>query len=168
MNTLDIALLIGGGIFVVLGIYWGLIRQVLAIVGLIVGVMMAGRYGPNVADWLSSFITDPDLAGIIGFAAVLLLVSALASLAASLLRIFVGLLFLGWLDHLLGGLLGLLQAVMAGAALLIGLITFPSPAWAAAVESSALAAGLLRLGGPLIALLPEMFGSAVRAFLGGQ
>jgi membrane protein required for colicin V production len=166
MNNLDLTLLIGAGGFVLLGVYWGLIRQVLAITGLIVGVAMAGRYGPDVAAWLSSFITDPNLAGIIGFAAVLLLVSALASLAASALRLFVGLLFLGWVDHLLGGLLGLGQAVLAGAALLIGLVTYPAPAWSAAVESSALAAGLLRAGGLLTAMLPEMFGAAVRRFLG--
>jgi membrane protein required for colicin V production len=167
MNNLDLTLLIGAGIFVLLGVYWGFIRQVLAIVGLIVGVALAGRLGPGVAGWLSSFIADPGLAGIIGFAAVLLLVSAVASLIASLLRLFVGLLFLGWADHALGGLLGLAQAVLAGAALLIGLITFPSPAWSAAVEESALAGGLLRAGGLLTAMLPDMFGEAVRHFLSG-
>jgi membrane protein required for colicin V production len=167
MNTLDVTLLIGAGVFVLLGVYWGVIRQVLAITGLIVGVGMAGRYGPAVAGWLSSFITDPAVAGIIGFATVLLLVSAIASLIASALRIFVGLLFLGWADHLLGGVLGLAQAVIAGATLLIGLITFPAPAWSAAVEGSTLASGLLRVGGALTALLPSMFGAAVRGFLGG-
>jgi membrane protein required for colicin V production len=168
MNNLDLTLLIGAGLFVILGVYWGLIRQVLAIVGLIVGVAMAGRFGPSVAAWLSSFIADPDLAGVIGFAAVLLLVSALASLIASLLRIFAGLLFLGWIDHLLGGVLGLAQAVLAGAALLIGMLAFPSPQWSAALEGSALAASLLRVAGSLTALLPAMFGAAVRGFLGGS
>jgi membrane protein required for colicin V production len=168
MNNLDLTLLIGAGLFVILGVYWGLIRQVLAIAGLIVGVAMAGRYGPGVAAWLSSFISNPELAGVIGFAAVLLLVSAVASLIASLLRIFAGLLFLGWIDHLLGGVLGLAQAVLAGAALLIGLLAFPSPAWSAAVDGSALAVGLLRTAGALTALLPEMFGAAVRSFLGGS
>ncbi|MEI7644125.1 MAG: CvpA family protein [Chloroflexales bacterium] len=168
MNNLDLTLLIGAGIFVILGVYWGLIRQVLAIVGLIVGVAMAGRFGPDVAAWLSSFIAEPQLAGVIGFVAVLLLVSAIASLVASLLRIFAGLLFLGWIDHLLGGVLGLAQAVLAGAALLIGLVAFPSPAWDTAVEGSALASGLLRVSGALTALLPAMFGTAVRRFLGGS
>jgi membrane protein required for colicin V production len=167
MNSLDVTLLVGAGLFVLLGIYWGLIRQVLAIAGLLVGVGLAGRYGPSVAGWLSSFISDQQVAGIIGFVAVLLLVSALASLIASLLRLFVGLLFLGWVDHLLGGVLGLGQAVLAGTALLIGMVTFPAPAWMGAVDSSALAATLLHAGGALTALLPEMFGSAVRTFLGG-
>lgn len=166
MNNLDIALLIMAGLFTLLGVYWGLIRQVLSIVGLLVGLAMAGRYGPDVGSWLSSFISDPLVTGIIGFVAVLVLVSAVVSLIASALRIFVGLLFLGWLDHLLGGVLGLVQAVIAGAALLIALVAFPAPAWSAAVESSMLAGVFLRLASPLTAMLPDFFGAAVRAFLG--
>ncbi len=168
MNNLDLTLLVGAGFFAVLGVYWGLIRQVLAIVGLIVGIALAGRLGPTVASWLSSFIAEPEIAGVVGFVAVLLFVSAITSLIASLLRIFAGLLFLGWIDHLLGGVLGLVQAVLVGTALLIGLVAFPSPVWSAAVEGSTMASGLLRAAGVLTALLPEMFGVAVRGFLGGS
>lgn len=157
MNGLDYALLIGAGLFILLGAYWGLIRQLIAIVGLVVGVALAGRYGPEVAAWLSSFIADPTVAGVAGFLGVLLLVSALASLVASLLRLFVGLLFLGWLDHLLGGLLGLVQATLAGAALLMAMIAFPLPLWAEAVRTSSLAAPLARLSGVYLPLLPEFF-----------
>ncbi|NTV62337.1 MAG: CvpA family protein [Oscillochloris sp.] len=167
MNDLDLSLLIGAGAFVLLGIYWGLIRQVLAIAGLIVGVAIAGRYGPDVAAWLSSFISDPGLAGIIGFMAVLMLVSTVASLAASLLRIFIGLLFLGWIDHLLGGVLGLTQAILAGATILVGMVTFPSAIWADALDGSKLAAGLVWVGQALTTLLPTAFSSAIRTFLGG-
>lgn len=166
MNNLDYIILIGGGIFVLLGIYWGLIRQVLAIVGLVVGVAVAGRYGPDAAAWLSSFIADPVLAGAIGFLGVLLLVSALASLVASVLRLFVGLLFLGWLDHLLGGLLGLVQAGLAAAILLIAMVAFPLELWSDAVASSTLAQPLLRVGGVFGGVLPEFFQAAVQAALG--
>jgi membrane protein required for colicin V production len=166
MNTLDYTILIGGALFIILGIYWGLIRQVLSLVGLVVGVAMAGRYGPDVADWLSSFVADPVFAGAVGFIAVLLLVSAAASLVASLLRIFVGLLFLGWIDHLLGGVLGLFQAALAAAALLLGMATFPLPAWSGALESSTLAEPLLRVGGIFTPILPELFQSTIRTALG--
>jgi membrane protein required for colicin V production len=166
MNSLDYTILIGGGLFVVLGIYWGLIRQVLSIVGLVVGVAAAGRYGPAVADWLSSFVADPVFAGAFGFFAVLLLVSAFASLIASLLRIFAGLLFLGWLDHLLGGVLGLFHAALAAAVLLLAMFTFPLPAWSSALAGSTLAEPLLRVGGVFTPLLPELFQTTLRTALG--
>ena len=167
MNNLDYAILIGIGLFTGLGFYWGLIRQVLAIVGLVVGVAAAGRYGPDVGIWLSSFVTDPLVAGLLGFLGVFCLVSATASLIASILRFFAGLLFLGLFDHLLGGLLGLLQAVLAAAVLLIALVTFPLPAWASTVTESLLAAPFLRVGGIFSGMLPEIFGAAMRAALGG-
>lgn len=163
MNNLDYAILIGAGVFFLLGLYWGLIRQVLSIVGLVVGVAAAGRFGPEVAGWLSSFIADPLLAGAIGFLGVLLLVSAAASLAASALRVFVGLLFLGWLDHLLGGVLGLVQAVLAAAVLLVVMAAFPLGTWSDAVAGSTLAPPLLRIGGVFNAFLPELFAAAVPA-----
>lgn len=160
MNTLDYVILIVGSLFTLLGIYWGLIRQVLALAGLLVGVVLAGRYGPEVAAWLSSFLADPLLAGALGFLAVLALVSAAASLVASLLRIFAGLLFLGWFDHLLGGLLGLAQAIIVCAVVLVVLTAYPYPAWSSAIAESTLAGGLLRVGGLLAPLLPDFLVAA--------
>jgi len=156
MNWLDYTLLAGAALFVGLGAYWGLIRQVIAVVGLVVGVALAGRYGPVVALWLSSFIADPGAAGAAGFLSVLLLVSATASLVASLLRLFVGLLFLGWLDHLLGGLLGLAQALLAAAALVLVMHAYPLSLWSEALRTSALAGPLLDLSVIYAPLLPEL------------
>lgn len=166
MNNLDYVILIGVGLFFLLGLYWGLIRQVLSLLGLVVGIAAAGRYGPDVAAWLSSFVADPVLAGALGFMGVLLLVSSVASLVASALHIFAGLLFLGWLDHLLGGLLGLLQALVAAAALLIAMIVYPLGAWSDAVATSVLARPLLRFGDLFSAVLPEFFQTALEAALG--
>ncbi|PDW01042.1 CvpA family protein [Candidatus Chloroploca asiatica] len=154
MNTFDYAILLGSGVFVLLGVYWGLIRQLLSLIGLVVGIAMAGRYGPEVAAWLSSFITDPLVAGVLGFVGVLLLVSSLASLLASVLRMFVGLLFLGWLDHLLGGVLGLIQAILAAAIIVVAMVAFPLPTWSNAIEGSLLAENLLRIGALFQVFLP--------------
>lgn len=166
MNSLDITVLVIMAIVTMLGIYWGLLRQVLAIVGLLAGVAVAGRYGTAVAAWLSSFIADDAVVQAAGFLLVVLGVSAAASLVASLLRLFVGLLFLGWLDHLLGGILGLAQGVLASAVLIVALVTFPAPAWNAMLAESRLAPPLLSVGEPVTLLLPEAFRFAVQTMLG--
>lgn len=165
MSGLDLVLLAVLVLFTALGCYWGVIRQVLALVGLLVGIVLAGRYGAEVAGWLTSFTSNEMLASALGFVAVLVGVSALASFLASLLRLFVGLLFMGWLDRALGGLLGLVQAAVASAALLVAAITFPQPAWADAVHASRLGAALLRVGSVAALLLPETFRAAVEAAL---
>ncbi|WP_298820092.1 CvpA family protein [Chloroflexus sp.] len=164
MTDADIAVVVVLGLFTILGFYWGIIRQVLAVVGLVVGVMLAGQYGTEVAVWLGSFLTDPNLAQALGFIAVLLLVSGTASLIASLLHSLAGLMFLGWIDHLLGALLGLAQGLLAVTAVLIVLVVFPIDPWSELVRSSLLAGWLLRLGEPLTFLLPELFASAVHTF----
>lgn len=167
MNALDIGILAMLAIFTVLGIYWGLIRQVLALTGLVVGIIVAGRYSAAVAAWLSSFIADPALANAVAFIGLLVLISSIASLIASLLHTFVGLLFFSWLDHLLGGILGLVQALISAAAILIGMITFPLPLWAGAVDSSLFAGFILRVGTLLTPLLPQIFRDALTITLGG-
>lgn len=157
--------LIMAGLFTLLGLYWGLIRQVLAVVGLVVGVIVAGRTSPEVTIWLSSFWPDPITAGAVAFFGILFLVSAIASLVASVLRVFIGLLFLGWLDHVLGALLGLIQATLAGAIMLMAMVTFPLPLWSDAVVTSVLAGRLLQIAAPVSNLLPDLFGLAVEAAL---
>jgi membrane protein required for colicin V production len=149
-----------------LGIYWGFIRQVLALAGLIAGLVFASRYGASVADALSSFVASDTLARVLGFGIVLIGVSAAASLLASLLRRFVGLLFLGWLDHLVGGLLGLLQGLMICTIFLLIAATFPISLWAPAIAESQFAPMVVRSFSFLLPLLPDAFHVAAQMTFG--
>jgi membrane protein required for colicin V production len=128
MNGLDIAILVLVGLSTLLGAYWGLIRQVLAIGGLIAGIALAGRYYQTVADVLAGITpaTAPNLLNLIAFVLIMTLVSLAVSVIATLLRLFIGLLFLGWLDHLLGAVLGFVQASWVVAALLSAIVAFPA------------------------------------------
>ncbi len=168
MNSLDTMIVVVVLVFGALGIYWGLIRQVLAVVGLVAGVVMASRYGLVVADALGSVISSDAVANALGFVFVMIAVSAAASLLATLLRRFVGLLFLGWLDHLIGGLLGVLQGLLACAVLVIVAATFPTELWMDGLAASQFAPLLTRVPGALILmLLPEPFHFAAQRMLGG-
>jgi membrane protein required for colicin V production len=168
MNTLDTLLVIVLVISTALGVYWGLIRQVLSVIGLIAGVALATRYGGRVADSLSSFITSDTVAQALGFVLVLVAVSATASLLATLLRRSVGLLFLGWLDHLLGGILGLVQGALACTVILIVLAFLPSDRFASALAASSIVPWLARLAGfALLPFLPESFHAAAQRLIGG-
>lgn len=152
MSTLDIVLLVVILFCGLLGIYWGVIRQVLSLVGLLAGIALAGRYGGRVADSLSSFVTSDMIAQVLGFVVVLIAVSASASLLATLLRRFVGLLFLGWLDHLIGGVLGLVQGALICAVILLFAAISPSVSLTGTLLGSRVAAPLVRVAG--VVLLP--------------
>jgi membrane protein required for colicin V production len=163
VDTLIVVVILLSG---ALGIYWGFIRQVLALAGLIAGLVFASRYGANVADALSSFVANDTLARVLGFGIVLIGVSAAASLLASLLRRFVGLLFLGWLDHLAGGLLGLIQGLMVCTIVLLTAATFPLMLWAPAITDSRFAPVIVRAFSFLLPLLPDAFHVAAQMTFG--
>lgn len=167
MNSIDIAIILVVLASGALGIYWGLIRLVLSIVGVLAGVVAAGRYGPLAAEALMSFVSDSSLAQALGFVLVFAAVSGAASLAASLLHELAGLLFLGWLDRLLGGLLGAAQGVLVCAALLVAAAAFPHEAWSPAIGASRLAPTVAAAaGGLVLSVLPETYRFAARTVLG--
>lgn len=165
MNSVDMVIATVAVVFGVLGLYWGVIRQVLSFVGLIAGIAFATRYGSEIGDWLSSFVDNLPLANVIGFVIVLAAVSSIASLLASLLRRFVGLLFLGFVDHLLGGVLGLLQGLLACMVVLALASTLAIPAWQESLAESQIAPLLMRGFSFVIPLLPESVQFATQWFL---
>ncbi|HMO56384.1 MAG TPA: CvpA family protein [Roseiflexaceae bacterium] len=157
MNMIDLALIVIILLSGILGFYWGIIRQIISLVGVIAGIVVAGRYGGEVAIALSSFISDQSLAAIIGVIAVLV-VSSLAGLIGTAVHNLAGLLFLGWLDHLLGVLIGVLQGALAGAALIIFASIVPNPEWNSMLRQSQVAPLVLNIVGPLVLpLLPDIF-----------
>lgn len=168
MSTLDTVLLVVIAFCGILGIYWGFIRQVLSVAGLVAGLALASRYGERVADWLSSFIASDTAVQTLGFLIVLIAVSATASLLATLLRRFVGLLFLGWLDHAIGGVLGLVQGVLICTVILLVAAVIPSGTFASALSASRVAPQLVRvIGSAVLLFLPAPFHVAVQRLMSG-
>lgn len=167
MNIIDYLIIAVLGVSTILGLYWGIIRQVLSLVGLVAGIVLASRYAPGVAEWLSSFVRDSRVAYLLGFVAVLIAVSTLASLLASVLHRFVGLLFLGWADHLLGGILGAIQGALLATVLIAVLAANANEAVATALRASQYAARLLGPFGFVLAFLPESVRNGVEIFFGG-
>ncbi|WP_287045221.1 CvpA family protein [Herpetosiphon sp.] len=143
----------------VLGFYWGTIRQLLALAGLITAIAIAGRIYPGVTDLLISLIpaTAPGFISVFAFLLSLLAVTALVSAIATWLRLKVGLLFLGRADHVIGALLGLVQGIVLIGACLAGCVGLPQIGIIDAIQQSSLA----EYWGPVVLvivnLLPETF-----------
>jgi membrane protein required for colicin V production len=150
-----------------LGLYWGLIRQVLAIAGLFAGIAVASAYERDVATLLSSVVSVETIARTVAFILILVAVSGLASLIASILRKFVGLIFLGWADHLAGGVIGLVQGVLVCATVIILSAALPNELWSPAIAESQFAQPLVQFaGGVLFRILPDSFELASHMVLG--
>jgi uncharacterized membrane protein required for colicin V production len=150
MSWLDIVIIITLVFGVIGGLISGLIRSLLSFAGLVLGIFLAGRGYPTVAGWLT-FIHSQSAANIVAFILIFLAVVLAFGILGLIMRQIISAISLGWLDKLLGGVLGfLIGFVVWGALLSIWIHYFPSNI----VKESALAQYIVA-GFPLIlALLP--------------
>jgi membrane protein required for colicin V production len=162
VNWVDISLLSSMAAGTLTGLYWGLIRQVASLAGLVGGIFFAGRLYQPVAEFLhgpngTGLVADPNWARIIAFGGVVIGVSLLVGLLGSVLRFVANLIFLGWLDHVLGGVLGLATSILLAMPMLIVATVFPVPNVSEAVRQSQVAQWLGGFIPVVLAMLPPEF-----------
>jgi len=160
MSWLDIAVIVIIGIATLIGLKIGIIKAVLTLAGVIVGVLLAGRFYVALADRLT-FIPQETLARVVAFAAIIAVVVLIASIIAGVLKWLASIILLGWVNRLGGALLGLITgSILCGALLAVWakFLGISDP-----IAESALATFLLDRFPLVLALLPGDFGS-VRSF----
>jgi len=160
MSWLDIVLIVVIVFSTFLGLRTGIIKAVLSLAGVIVGVILAGRYYVLLASQLP-FITSEEVAKIVAFAIILIGVMVVAVVLASLLKWAASVMMLGWVNHLGGAVFGLvLGAILCGALLAIWV------KWlgvSSTITESIVAAILLDKFPLILALLPDEF-DTIRSF----
>ena len=160
MNWLDIVILVVVVSATFIGLRIGVIKAVLSLVGLIAGVILAGRYYASLAEQLTSIPQD-GVADAAAFAIILIGVMMIASILAVLLKWVTSVVMLGWINQLGGAVLGFaLGGILAGALLTLWGNFLGAPE----VFRESNLAGILLDRFPLVlALLPDEF-DAVRSF----
>ena len=160
MNWLDIVIIVAIAISTFMGLRAGIIKAVLSLAGVIVGVVLAGRYYVPFSEQLT-FISEENIARIVAFAIILIVVLAIAAVLARFLKWAVSVIMLGWVNRLGGAVFGFfLGAIFCGALLAI-CVKFLGEA--GVITESGLAAILLDSLPMVLALLPEEF-DAIRSF----
>lgn len=124
MNTLDIVLTCIVGFFTIRGFFRGLVREIAAILGLILGYILANVYYSEVAALLTPYIANPALAQLAGYLAVFLGTVAVVFLLSNLVRKLLQLVLLGWLDKLGGGALGFFKGALLCSIVVMALTAF--------------------------------------------
>jgi membrane protein required for colicin V production len=154
MNWLDAILIILGIIALLGGLKTGLIKSIIPLAGLIIGLFLALRYYVPFGE-LMSFLPQPTVAKWVAFAIILIPVLLIAGGLARFLSWGVSSLMLGWLDHLLGAIWGLLFGAVVYAALLAIWVKFFGEA--AVITGSPIATFLLDHFPTVLGLLPDEF-----------
>lgn len=160
MNWLDIVIMVAVGISAFIGVRKGIIKVSLTLAGLVVGVILAGRYYTPFSQWLS-FIPWAGLAKVAAFAIIFIGVMAIAAVLARLLGRVASAVMMGWANRLGGGILGfILGAIFCGAFLAMW-VKFLG--MTQAIAESRIAPILLNQFPRVLALLPGEF-DAIRSF----
>ncbi|MFH0829101.1 MAG: CvpA family protein [Candidatus Kerfeldbacteria bacterium] len=159
MILLDFILLIILGGFVLYGFRSGLIHMVGSLLGLVLGVYLAGRWYGSFSSWLSSaFHLNPLITQVFAFGLLVFLVNRLIGIAfwfayklLGVLRIIPG---IGTINRLSGAILGFIEGLLTiGITLFVATKLNVSPAWTETLKNSALVpifTGISQLVAPLL------------------
>jgi len=141
----------------------GLIGTVVPLVAIVLAILVAGRAYDDLAGWFHPGLLKSEAqANVVAFAIIFILVMAAMTAVSLLLRKFLHLLLMGWVDKIGGLVFGLvIGGLISGAVLSLIANSFPSVE--ATFQDSLLAAFLLDKLPFVLYLLPEEF-DAVRDF----
>lgn len=123
MNMFDIVIVVIVSFCLVRGLFRGFIREVSSIVAVIAGFYGAATYYPLVEPFFSRWIDNPGFRKMLVFFLLFCAVLVVINLLAAVIRYFLNIVFLGWVDRLCGLVFGGAKGVLICAVLLIAITT---------------------------------------------
>jgi membrane protein required for colicin V production len=132
MTSFDIAVLVIVSLSTLFAFVRGVIREVIALIALIVGVVAGIAFTPALSAWVPDVIENPGLRYLIAFAVILVAALLLGAVIAWPLAKAVRAAGLGFADRFLGSIFGLVRGLLIVVALVLaaGLTDLPrTAAW---------------------------------------
>lgn len=154
MNWLDLVIIVITILLGLLGLWRGAIKAVFGIAGLIGGIALAGHYYLPLASILSS--GEAIWSRIAAYAIILVATLIVASVIGWFVARLVHIVMLGWVDRLIGFILGAAIGSMLCAAVLAIVSKYLS-VMGGVISQSVMAKLLMEQFPLLLALLPEEF-----------
>ena len=114
MNYLDIIISIPIVFGIIMGLKRGIVKEVLAIAGIVLGIVVSRAYAGEAATWLHDQVSTWDINLLRPIAAftIFIAVAVICNLLAYLLTKLFKLISLGWVNRLVGALFGAVKWVL--------------------------------------------------------
>jgi len=164
MNWLDFLIIAALAWFAISSLYSGLIREVVTVVAVVMGAVLAGSLYLKLVPDIKLVVNNDSAAHLIAFLSIFLAVVLLGQLVAHLLKQIASLFLLGTLDHVGGALFGLLKGFFLVEALLIVFVTYPNLGLGTTIDESRLTPFFLKTLPVLVRVLPVEFDNAIERF----
>lgn len=148
MTAFDYAVLSIIAVSLLLGVWRGVIGEMLALAAWVVAFIIARAFGADVANWLAPNVVEPSLRLVLAYAFVVVAVLVMFAILRIVLKLLMKAVGLGLLDRMLGGVFGVLRGglIVMIAVLVAGMTPLPKMDWwraaqlAPPLETAALAA----------------------------
>lgn len=124
MNPFDIMILTILTYGLIRGIFRGLVREISSIVGVLGGFYAAYSYYPHGARLISSWISNPAYLNIVSYMAIFSVVVIFVGVLAVVIKYFLNIAYLGWMDRVCGALFGVLKGGLVICVMFIVLTAF--------------------------------------------
>jgi membrane protein required for colicin V production len=112
-------------ISMVLALMKGLAREIISLVALIGGFILAVIYYPAVGSRLAEFSRSDSVASFLGFLIIFIGCLLLGAIVAFVVNRFLKTASLQWVDRVLGGIFGLLRGWAISSIMVVALVAFP-------------------------------------------
>lgn len=143
MTIFDYAVLVVLGLSVIVSLMRGAVREIISFLGWLLAFYIARTYSIELIPYLPEGIPSESLSALVAFVVMFLVVLLAVSFVAIGISNLIKLLGFGWLDRILGGLIGLLRGllIVCGFVMLAGMTDLPKDSrWVNAMFSSPLEA----------------------------
>jgi membrane protein required for colicin V production len=128
INWIDISIILIILLNIIIGMRKGIIRGIINVIGIVMAIFLAIFWFQEVGGYITLYIqVSREIANIIGFILIFLVVYTLAKITELILKKIFSLLFVSWIDHLGGALFGLVKGSLIVGILLIILSFIPLP-----------------------------------------
>ena len=145
MTWFDYAVFAIVGLSMLLAVFRGVVREIVALAGWAAALILSGLFAQQLAQWLPAAIS-PMMRAVIAYVVIFLGVLLLSGLAGLLLAKLFRAAGLGFTDRAVGALFGLVRGalIVFVAVMLVGLTSLPrEPFWREAVLSGPLETAVL-------------------------
>ncbi|MDI6703873.1 MAG: CvpA family protein [bacterium] len=167
MNLFDAIFLIILGLSIVLSLFRGIIREVFPVLSIIVGIVIASRNYVVIGIVLQRFVSNSNLAKIIGFSIVFLVVYVIISLIGLLTGRLIRSLSLGWVDRVGGLIFGMIKGFLIIGVIVMVISAFPVGGTKKLLDDSFFVPYTFHFIKLLLKILPQEFSKILRGVLPG-
>jgi len=125
INPIDIFIALIWIYFIYRGYKTGFILQLAQITSIIAGYICANMFHLRANEYLIPYINNPSIRNVVAYIAIFLLVALLVQMIAKMIHQLFSFILLGWLNRLLGVLLGALKGLFITSLIIFTLEAFP-------------------------------------------